>query len=823
MNDFLNQPPNIPEHKLVRPIGRGGYGEVWLATSELGSTRAIKIVRRCFFDDERPYEREWKGIIEYEPISRKHDGLISILQVGRNDGEGLFYYVMELADAVNGGDSSDLENYTPHSLKMDMEEDQTFSLEKTFSVMDSLLGALDYLHSNNLVHRDIKPSNILYLEGRPCLADPGLISSMDASLSVVGTIGYMPREGPGRTTGDVFSMGIVLYEMMTGNERNLFPELPKNFLSKNSDVVSGLNQSMMKACDDNAQKRYQNAGEFLHGIQRIMDGSRTERSRIASLSLKIAASIIACIPIVLFVWWSNNPNPPESDEGSWDFDYSYTHVHATNALVHIVEKQNIQKFTEWQRPPHTYWAPVKNDSIAKLTYRFDFPNPTSEVYLHADCDAWSFESDSNNQSKAKGAAAILASVDGQNWIDLMNRISPTVIWGDTTGNDQALGYRNNLPEELIGSNQLWIQVQMLCSGVSKDSSFYPVQHGRSDKYSAENPPLKKIFVLRAHYDNEAKSDNSEVPKSLPEFTSEKANQLKGLDSAYEIVTGSFSWHEAKENARKRGGHLAVITSKGENEKIKNLILNHSEEYPHLWAGGTDEVKEGEWVWITGEAWKFESWFRLTNMPDWPEIREPGNDLGSEHYLQVYREPDPPLKGGIYWNDAPSRPSRNHGYILERGKSEVVEKLIASGREANSRRDYDQAMALFKKALEMDPNSFDALFELASLASYVGRELLSLETWDRAIEIHPNDIAARSNRASVLSILKRLDQAENEWKTVIEMDPENAVAHHSIGTFYKDERGDRAKCTMHYKRALEIDPNHRFKSEMIDWLARNRAN
>jgi tetratricopeptide (TPR) repeat protein len=151
-----------------------------------------------------------------------------------------------------------------------------------------------------------------------------------------------------------------------------------------------------------------------------------------------------------------------------------------------------------------------------------------------------------------------------------------------------------------------------------------------------------------------------------------------------------------------------------------------------------------------------------------------------------------------------------------------EAYLASGRSAKKRDDLKLAKSFFLKAIEADPDSFDALFELGCLTGETGEELLSLETWDRAIEIHPNDIPARSNRAAVLSRLKRLDQAENEWKIVIEMDPENAGAHHLIGTFYKDERGDRAKCTMHYKRALEIDPNHRSKSEMIGWLARNRA-
>src|SRR5439155_10725102 len=90
--------PTIPDHELIRRIGSGSYGEVWLARSVMGTFRAVKIVYRKSFDHGRPFEREFKGIQKYEPISRTHDGLIDILQIGRNDEAGYFYYVMELAD-----------------------------------------------------------------------------------------------------------------------------------------------------------------------------------------------------------------------------------------------------------------------------------------------------------------------------------------------------------------------------------------------------------------------------------------------------------------------------------------------------------------------------------------------------------------------------------------------------------------------------------------------------------------------------------------------------------------------------------------------------
>src|SRR5687767_7013660 len=91
-------PPHIPDHELLRQIGRGSYGEVWLARTLTATFRAVKIVSKLNFADARPFEREFEGILKYEPISRTHPGLVSILHVGQGADGIYFYYVMELAD-----------------------------------------------------------------------------------------------------------------------------------------------------------------------------------------------------------------------------------------------------------------------------------------------------------------------------------------------------------------------------------------------------------------------------------------------------------------------------------------------------------------------------------------------------------------------------------------------------------------------------------------------------------------------------------------------------------------------------------------------------
>ena len=93
-------PPAVPDYELLRCIGRGSYGDVWLARNVLGQLRAVKFIYRQRFADERPFEREFEGIKRFEPISRSHPSQLAILHVGRHPGADCWYYVMELADAA---------------------------------------------------------------------------------------------------------------------------------------------------------------------------------------------------------------------------------------------------------------------------------------------------------------------------------------------------------------------------------------------------------------------------------------------------------------------------------------------------------------------------------------------------------------------------------------------------------------------------------------------------------------------------------------------------------------------------------------------------
>src|SRR5215813_9738719 len=269
--------PLIAEHALVSPIASGAYGQVWLARSALGTYRAIKLVHRSNFDHDRPFEREFAGIQKYEPVSRCHEGLVDLLQVGRNEPEGYFYYVMELADAVEnpksearipkegrgpkseyrvgaetqhlGFDLRSAGTYVPRTLKSDIARRGRLPLEECIPVGLSLSSALSYLHGQGLVHRDIKPSNVIFVDGVPKLADVGLVTGAGETRSYVGTEGFIAPEGPGTPQADLYSLGIVLYVMSTGKSHQDFPE-PLPDLAAQPDHARWLefNAILHKAC-----------------------------------------------------------------------------------------------------------------------------------------------------------------------------------------------------------------------------------------------------------------------------------------------------------------------------------------------------------------------------------------------------------------------------------------------------------------------------------------------------------------------------------------------------------------------------------------------
>ncbi|MDB6067234.1 MAG: hypothetical protein JWR26_3442 [Pedosphaera sp.] len=292
----------IPDHELIRCIGRGSYGEVWLARNMMGVHRAVKIVYRKSFKDDRPFERELSGIRKFEPISRSHEGFVDVLHVGINEGQGCFYYVMELGDDQTSGQQVDPDSYLPKTLGKQISLQGKLTLQECLELGLALSQALAELHRRDLVHRDVKPSNIIFVNGVPKLADIGLVADVNEARSYVGTEGFIPPEGPGTPQADVYSLGKVLYEACTGKDRQDFPELPTQ-LDKLPDHVGflELNEVILGACKNDPAKRYQSAWDMHADLVVLANGKSVKRLKMLERRLSNVKRIGGISALVLVI------------------------------------------------------------------------------------------------------------------------------------------------------------------------------------------------------------------------------------------------------------------------------------------------------------------------------------------------------------------------------------------------------------------------------------------------------------------------------------------------------------------------------------------
>lgn len=260
--------PTIPDHRLLRRIGRGSYGEVWLALNAMTKWTAVKVVYHRVEDDRRAYEQEFRGLRRYDDLSGNDGSLMPIKNVGENIADGYFYYAMELADdadtrqplprpSAGVEDLAAMEqlaaNYRPWTLSEEIKRHGVLKPEDCIEYGLALAQSLQVLHQGGLVHRDVKPSNIIFVNGRPKLADVGLVAATDATMnSFAGTSGFVPLHGAGEPTGDLFALGKVLYMAATGNDVLRFPQAISNFEKLPDDErqkIAELQAVYERACD----------------------------------------------------------------------------------------------------------------------------------------------------------------------------------------------------------------------------------------------------------------------------------------------------------------------------------------------------------------------------------------------------------------------------------------------------------------------------------------------------------------------------------------------------------------------------------------------
>jgi WD40 repeat protein len=302
---MMQEVPSVPGHTLIRPIGKGAFGIVWLAQNEVTQRyRAIKVVQRDSLENSHHFDREFNGIQRFEPLSRNHDGLVDILEVGRSPGGSYFYYIMELGDDLEPRQDFSPEKYEPRTLAAECEVRGRITAPDAALIGAQLAQALGFLHDGGLSHCDVKPSNILFVRGVPKIGDPGLVSMIDASQSMRGTPGYLAPEGPGTSRADIYSLGKLLYTISTGRPPGQYPGLPPGITdAAHGNAFRRLNSVVVKACAHNPEERYPTAAALRADLLEVHAGhSPVEARRRLRRAVQAGALLAVLVVVITFFY-----------------------------------------------------------------------------------------------------------------------------------------------------------------------------------------------------------------------------------------------------------------------------------------------------------------------------------------------------------------------------------------------------------------------------------------------------------------------------------------------------------------------------------------
>lgn len=315
--------------QVIRRIGEGGMGEVYLAVdSKSGEKAALKILPPFYSSNPELQNRFIREMNSIERLS--HPNIIRI--VGSSKSAGLMYFAMEyaengsLAQYVMGqrctlGEGED-------SAKIITAEYIRLTLEKFIRLADGL----QYIHSEGIIHRDIKPANIL-LSGPEMeykLADFGIARTDDMTRltrtgDFVGTIRYIAPEllidsqKPPSIRSDIYSLGITLYEALTlstpfnaRSEVGLIADIITGKITeprqRNSRLSANTQDVILQAISTIPETRYPTASAFADDLQNVLDGKivaaeRYAPARLTSNRAKVWG-IISMVPVVAFlVYW----------------------------------------------------------------------------------------------------------------------------------------------------------------------------------------------------------------------------------------------------------------------------------------------------------------------------------------------------------------------------------------------------------------------------------------------------------------------------------------------------------------------------------------
>ena len=262
-------------YRILRKLGSGGMANVYLAEDEdLGRRVAIKILSERYANDEsfnERFRREAKSA-----ASLSHPNIVSIYD--RGEADGIPYIAMEVIEG--------------RSLKELILTRGPLPLATAIDYTHQILDALRFAHRNGIIHRDIKPHNILLgAENRAKVTDFGIAragaSQMTEVGSIMGTAHYLSPEqargAPVTAASDLYSVGIVLYEMLTGQvpfsgdsaieiAMKHLNETPRPPSSLRPELTPELDQVVLRALAKNPEDRYQSSEDFSADLDRVEAG-----------------------------------------------------------------------------------------------------------------------------------------------------------------------------------------------------------------------------------------------------------------------------------------------------------------------------------------------------------------------------------------------------------------------------------------------------------------------------------------------------------------------------------------------------------------------